>query len=500
MDILLTCDVGTTACKCTAFDPDGRAIAQARVEYGTDYPQPGWAQQSADDYLGAALQGLKQLAGRIDARCVRAIGMCGQMNGLIPVDGEGTALYPNIIHSDSRSAPQLEQIAREIDPADFYKLTGNRLDCHYTLPKLLWLRQNEPDVYARMRRAVQSKDYVYSHLTGVNGLTDYSDASLTIALDINKGRWAHELLRALGIDSSLMPELRTAHDLSGRLNSEAARFTGLVEGTPVAIGGGDGACAARGAGITEPGKSYCCIGSSAWVAQLTKAPVLDADARLFNYFDMDGEHNYTCGTLQCGAAAYDWMRGLMALDGAQGIADMESMAAQIEPGAGGVLFYPQLMGSRTPDWDPDDRGCLLGITLYHDRRHIARAVYEGVAYGLYACSEAMAQNGLPVNGLMLTGGGARSRLWAEILAALHRCGVSAHPNPGEATSLGAAIAAGVGAGVYSSYAEGAGKVRPAAKYEADEAWSKKYAALYDVYSRVHKSVSPLHKALSGLDA
>ena len=498
MDILLTCDAGTTACKCTAFDASGRAVAQARVDYPTEYPRPGWAQQNADLYADAALRGLKQLAARIDPRSVRAIGMCGQMNGLIPVDDEGNAIYPNIIHSDSRSAPQVALIERAIGANEFYKLTGNRLDCHYTLPKMLWLKQSEPDVFNRMRRVVQSKDYVYSRLTGVSGLTDYSEASLTIALDISAGRWADGLLRALDLDPALMPELRVSHDISGRLSADAARFTGLIEGTPVAIGGGDGACAARGAGITQPGRSYCCIGSSAWVAQLTQAPVFDAQARLFNYFDMDGEHNYTCGTLQCGAAAYDWMRGMLGLDGAQGIADMESLAGAVEPGAGGVLFFPQLMGSRTPDWDPYDRGCLLGLTLFHDRRHVTRAVYEGVAMGLYACSMAMAENGLPVDGLMLTGGGARSGLWPRILAALHNCEVGVHPDPGEATSLGAAIAAGVGAGVYASYADGAGRVHPARSFEADADWVRRYASLYDIYKEVHGRVSPLHIALGAL--
>ena len=176
MDIILTCDVGTTALKCTAFAADGRKLSDVRIEYGTEYPRPGWAQQSADMFADAALRGLRELAGGLDVRDVRVIGLSGQMNALIPVAADGRALYPRIIHSDARSAPQISEVAAHIAPDEFYALTGNRLDCHYTLTKLLWLRQHLPDIYRDMRWALQSKDYVYSRLTGRVGITDYSDA------------------------------------------------------------------------------------------------------------------------------------------------------------------------------------------------------------------------------------------------------------------------------------------------------------------------------------
>ena len=496
MDIILTCDVGTTALKCTAFAADGRKLSDVRIEYGTEYPRPGWAQQSADMFADAALRGLRELAGGLDVRDVRVIGLSGQMNALIPVAADGRALYPSIIHSDARSAPQISEVAAHIAPDEFYALTGNRLDCHYTLTKLLWLRQHLPDIYREMRWALQSKDYVYSRLTGRVGITDYSDASLTIALDINRGVWARDMLKELGLNPEVMPRILPSHDVSGRLSADAARFTGLLEGTPVSVGGGDGACAARGAGLKGLGEAYCCIGSSAWVAQFTRAPLLDSQARVFNYFDLDGEHNYVCGTLQCGAAAYDWARALMGLDGPGGIEAMEGMAQEIGPGADGVLFFPELMGSRTPYWDPHNRGCLCGFTLYHDRRHVARAVYEGVAQGLYSCGLAMAENGLPVSSLMLTGGGARSRLWPQMLAALYRCPVDVHSVPGEATSLGAAIAAGVGAGLYRSYAEGAALIRSSARYECDPGLAEAYERVYDVFRRVYGQVRPIHEALS----
>lgn len=495
MDIILVCDIGTTALKGVALSAEGARLASVRIEYPTEYPRPGWAQQSADMFADAAIDALGRLAQQINPADVRAIGLSGQMNALISVDGAGRALYPSIIHSDSRSAPQLDEIAARIAPDEFYALTGNRLDCHYTLPKLLWLRRHEPDAYARMRWAVQSKDYVYSRLTGRVGITDYSDASLTIALDMRRGEWADGLLRELGIDPAIMPRILPSHDVSGRLCAEAARATGLVEGTPVSVGGGDGACAARGAGLKAPGEAHCYIGSSAWVAQLAAQPLMDAKMRVFNYFDLDGRSYYVCGTLQCGAAAYDWARALMGLEGDDGIAAMEAMAREIAPGADGVMYFPELMGSRSPYWDPKNRGCLCGFTLYHDRRHVARAVYEGVAQGLYSCGLPMAEYGIPVRSLMLTGGGARSGLWPGMLSALFRCPVRVHSLPGEATSLGAAIAAGVGAGLYADYAQGASLIRSAGECVASAQEAAAYERVYALFSQLYDRISPIHRAL-----
>ncbi|MBO4883799.1 MAG: hypothetical protein J5602_00675, partial [Clostridia bacterium] len=393
----------------------------------------------------------------------------------------------NIIHSDSRAVEELGEIRAVIPPGDFYRLTGNRLDNHYTLPKILWLRKNRPEVYEKARWFLNTKDYLYARLTGEAGVTDYSDASLTIAMDIVRGEWAKGLLNDLGLDVERMPRILCGHDVSGRVSGGTARQTGLIEGTPVAVGGGDGACAARGSGLHEPGSAYCCMGSSSWVSQLTNAPVLDEKARVFNYLDMDGHSCHCCGTIQCGGDALNWaVKNLLDMS----IPEAERLAGSIQPGAEGVFFLPTLMGERTPYWDPNTRGVLWGFTLYHTRAHIARAVYEGIAFALNGCADVMRECGLPVKSLMLTGGGAQSLLWPDILASLAGVTTRVHSQPGEGTSLGAAIAAGVGMGMFD-YHEAASFITARSEHLPRADWQDAYAKVYPIYADIYARMKPL---------
>ncbi|MDO4739924.1 MAG: FGGY family carbohydrate kinase [Eubacteriales bacterium] len=491
---ILTCDAGTTGCKATLIDEAGEACASTIGAYDTLYPQPNWAEQDMEKIWPAVVGCIRELLGRVPARSIAAVGLTGTMNGCIPVDAQGSALANNIIHSDSRAWPQLEQIRAAISEEDFYRLTGCRLDHHYMLPKILWLRDERPEVFARAEKFLNTKDYIHGKLTGCFDSTDASDASLTIAIDVNRGCWAEGLLRELGLDAGRMAQIRPGHDVSDCVSAQAAALTGLLEGTPVAVGGGDGSCTARGAGLSKPGDAYCYIGSSAWVSQMTDKPLLDEQARVFNYLDMDGQSYLTCGTVQCGASAYNW--ALENLLGEKDFGTVEAMARQIAPGSEGVLFLPTLMGERTPYWDPNTRGSLVGFSLYHDRRHIARAIYEGVAFALTTCAQVMRECGRPVQSLMITGGGAKSGLWPQMLASL--CGVETrvHAAAGEATSLGAAIAAGVGVGMFAGYADAAGKVRARASYQPDERQAQAYAGVYPVYAQLYGRLKPIFDAIA----
>lgn len=499
-DLLLTCDAGTTGCKCTVFDARGTAVCSVKRSYPTLYPRPNWSEQDPDEIADAVFGGIRELLQQVSPQRIACVGLSGNMNGCIPVDQNGNALHANIIHSDTRTEKQVEQISKVIAHADFYQLTGNRLDPHYTLPKILWIKQNRPEIYRATRHWLNTKDYIYGKLTGRFGFTDYSDASLTIALDIKKRGWATELLRSLEIDEDTMPRILPGHDVRGRITRDVYRRTGLITGTPVAIGGGDGACTARGAGVVAPGSGYTYIGSTAWVSQIMQAPVFDEQERIFNYLDMNGENCHVCGTVQCGAAAFDWaIENLMGMDGgSRDISHMENMARQIQPGAEGVLFLPTLMGWRTPYWDANTRGCLMGFTLYHDRRHIARAVYEGIAYALDSCAEAMTECGAPMNSMMLTGGGARSGLWPDILAAVYDIPAKVHQSPGETTSLGAAIAAGVGIGLFSSYEDAASVVRARSVHAVNPQWREAYAQHYPIYAAIYERIKPINDAITRL--
>lgn len=495
--LILTCDAGTTGCKAAVFDEELREVFSASAAYDTFYPRPNWAEQDMDIVWKAAAGCIRTLAEKAGAENIAAVGLTGTMNGVVPVDARGNALCRNIIHSDSRAWPQLKEIASVISPKDFYRLTGCRLDHHYMLPKLLWLRENEPDVYAKASLFLNTKDFIHGKLTGVFDSTDPSDAGLTVALDINRRRWAETLLKDLGLDPGRMPAIRRGSDVRDRVSAQAARLTGLPEGTPVAVGGGDGSCAARGAGLSGKGSAYCYIGSSAWVSQMTDGPLPDEEMRLFHYPDMDGEHTLSCGTVQCGAASYNW--SLENLLGTGSFAEAEEMALSVKPGSEGVLFLPTLMGERTPYWDPNTRGALIGFSLYHGKKHIARAVYEGVAFALATSAGIMKELGCPVRSLMVTGGGARSGLWPQLLSSLMDVEARVHSDPGEATSLGAAIAAGAGTGIFRDLADGAGRVRAARSFIPDEEQKKAYAKVFPLYAAMYGRLKPLFDGIAGLD-
>ncbi len=499
-DLLLTCDAGTTGCKCTVFDARGEAVCSVRRSYPTSYPRPNWSEQDPQLIVEAVFGCIRELLQQVSPQRIACVGLDGTMNGCIPVDENGTVLHPNIIHSDTRTEKQVNEIAGVISQKDFYRLTGNRIDTHYTLPKILWIKENLPEVYRKTRWWLNTKDYLYGRLTGRFGYTDYSDASLTIALDINNRRWATELLQDLGVDAQRMPRLLAGHDVKGRITRDVYHATGLITGTPVAIGGGDGACTARGAGVYLPGSGYTYIGSSAWVSQITPAPVFDEEARIFNYLDMDGVSYHVCGTVQCGAAAFDWtLKNLLGGDdGMMEISRVENMARQIKPGAEGVLFLPTLMGSRTPYWDANTRGALMGFTLYHDQRHIARAVYEGIAFALNSCTEIMTECGAPIRSMMLTGGGARSGLWPDMLASIYGLETRVHKSPGETTSLGAAIAAGVGVGMFKTYEEAAGVVASRSSHPVNPVWQEAYAKYYPFYKGIYQQIKPTIDGIAAL--
>lgn len=501
---ILTLDAGTTGLKATLFAADGAILAKHVSQYEVELPQPGWAQQPALWIIGAAIEGAKRVLEQAEGLRVDVIGLSGTMNGCIPVAGDGEALYPNIIHSDIRAEKKLEEIERVLPKEAFYARTGNRLDMHYTLPKILWLREHHPEVYQSTRYFVNTKDVLYGWLTGRVGTTDYSDASLTGALRIHEREWDKELLRALGIDPGLMPEILPSHDVRGTLRREAAQAVGVAEGTPVSIGAGDGVCASHGAGLYTAGNAYMNLGSSAWLCTLSDAPVIDREMRIFNFLDMDGIRSNVCGTVQCAGAALDWALENLILPGqkpdSEAFNTMEEMADFTPMGAEGVFFLPTLMGERTPWWDASARGTLIGMTLYHERNHIARAIYEGIGQALHLCDSVMRENGLCYEALTLVGGGAQSRLWPQMLADIIGMETRVHAKSRQATSLGAAMAAGVGAGIFRDYEEASRMARYNDSYMPDAVRQAAYRRHYAVYRNLYGQMREAYKSIGAYQA
>jgi len=513
-DFILTYDIGTTGNKCTVFDSLGQEVMASTVPYGTIYPKPGWSEQ--DPYLlwQSVVTGTRELIERfgLDPESVAGIGISGHMNGCIPVDADGEALYNNIIHSDCRTGPQCERIRERLGLDSFYRITGNRPDPHYTLPKVLWLKEHYPDLYQKTSCFLNTKDYICYRLTDHMGITDYSDASLTCMLDLGKRDWAYDMLKTLDVDTGKLPELHCSYEVAGGLSGEAAALLGLIPGTPVTVGGGDGACATRGSGVKEPGDAYHYLGSSSWIGTLCDAPVFDRDARIFNYFDLDGRHKVVCGTVQSAAASYNWAMDMLgrapagsdpAMDGGEETSSafydrMEALARSSPIGANGLFFLPYLMGERTPHWDPNARGAFVGFTLYHTRGDMVRSVYEGVAYALRSVLDVFRDNQVGIRDMILIGGGAKSKLWNEMLCNVFSLPVKVHSCPDVATSLGAAIAAGVGVGIFRDFRTAAETVY-SRRCTPVEWECQEYEKYYRIYQSVYPRLKPVYDQIAGLE-
>lgn len=498
-DLILTCDAGTTGVKASAFTREGAAFASEVRAYPTIYPHSGWAQQRPDDVLAATADAIRVIVEKAGAARIAALVFTGTMNGCIPVDGAGNALYDNIIHSDVRTEKQAEAIAAAIPLADFYRVTGNRIDVHSGLPKYLWLKENQPGIYDHAEKFVNIKDYLYGRATGRTGCTDRSDASLCSCMDMQTGDWAWDILRELGVDAAKMPALQNSADVSATVCRAFADRTGLPEGLPVAVGGGDGACAAHGARRHKEGSTYMNMGSSAWVSAMSRTPVFDPQARVFNYFDLDPAVYDVCGTVQCGAAAFNWMTANLILPGSDpktwDFAALEKQAESVPAGAEGVFFLPTFMGERTPWWTAQATGALIGMTLYHTTAHVTRAVYEGVMQALSFCGAIMRENGVKIDSLMLIGGSAKSRLYAQLAASMFGVPVRVHVTPHEATSLGAAIAAGVGIGWYPDFAAAADIIRAQSVFEPKPDEAAAYARHAQVYRQLYPNMMQAYKLI-----
>lgn len=497
---ILTLDAGTTGVKCAAFTREGNALCSRVEAYKSYYPAPGWAQQRPEEQLMAALRAIRYVLETVDGDSCAALVFTGTMNGCIAVDEQGEALYDNIIHSDNRTEGECDLIRANISLMDYYRVTGNRIDVHSGLPKYMWLRKNAPEVYARTAAFVNIKDYLYGKFTGNVGCTDRSDASLCNCLDMHTGDWAWDILKVCGVDAEKMPRLRDSFDVSGTLNAEFAALTGLTAGLPVAVGAGDGSCAAHGARVHREGDAYMNIGSSAWVSAMSARPVIDREARLFNYFDSDGKNYNVCGTVQCGAAAFNWAIENLIFPGTN-VADcdfaaLEALANGIPAGAAGVMFLPTLMGERTPWWTAKASGTLIGFTQFHDRRHIARAVYEGVMQSLNMSRAILNENGVSIPSVMLIGGGAKSELWGQMCADMFGVPARIHATAHEATSLGAALTAGVGIGWYRDFADSAQYLKSKKTYApnaaAHEAYAKHLAVFRTLYPDMKRAYETLY--------
>ncbi|GAB1482427.1 xylulokinase [Treponema sp.] len=497
-ELILVYDIGTTSLKCAVFDVHGKERYTASASYETIYSGNGRAEQNATDYWEAAIASTKQLLedSSLNPSQIQVIGLSGHMNGCLPLDAEGRPLHNELIHSDTRSHLECNQIRALSPHQELYELTGNRVDEHFGLPKILWIKNKLPDVYKKTAFFVNSKDYLRFKLTSILGETDASDASLVCAMDLRRGTWASDFIAELDLDIGKFPRIRESCVVSGGLCPEASAALGLAPGIPVVIGAGDGSCATRGAGTMDEKTSYACLGSSAWISTLSPHPVMDQKMRMQNFYDLDGKKCNVCGTVQSAGIAVDWAMGLVNAN--KDFKAMEERISQIRCGADGVLFAPYLMGERTPYWDAEARGSFIGFSLGHSDAHLMRAVYEGVAFALKDVLNSYLELGFNLTELTLIGGGAKSQLWRSIFRNVLAIPTRLHGSPTNATSLGAAMAAAVGIGMYPNVDAATCMAIRTEYEELDQDQVNQYSKIYPVYGTLYGSLKSVFSGLHTL--
>jgi xylulokinase len=470
---LVGLDVGTTGAKAVAISPDGAIVAKAEEEYPLSTPRPGWSEQDPAHWWAASERALAA----VGARDASAIGLTGQMHGLVLLDGAGSVLRPAILWNDQRTAAECDEIEDRLGLTRLVELTGNRALTGFTAPKLLWVRKNEPDVYARVAHLLLPKDYVRLRLTGERAI-DVADASGTLLFDVAGRRWSDEVVAALDVPPEWLPPALESPSVSGETR----------DGVPVAAGAGDQAAGAVGVGVERPGAVSVVLGTSGVVFAALPEYRPDAEARVHTFCHAIPRTWHAMGVMLSAAGSLQWFRD------AVGAPAYDALLAEAEawpPGVEGVLFQPYLAGERTPHADPDARAAFTGISLRHDRGALARAVLEGVAYGLRDSLELLRELGVEAEVGRVSGGGARSELWLKIVASV--LGVPLERTAAEeGAAYGAALLGGIAAGVFDDAHEAVARcVRVRDRVEPDPEWQRIYDDGYARYRELYPTLRAL---------
>jgi xylulokinase len=444
--------VGTGGTRALLIDQSGRLVSSATEEHQPfASPKIGWAEQHPDDWWRATCLAVRKgLAGRnLSAKDIACVGFSGQMHGAVLLDEKDGVVRPALIWCDVRTEKQGRDLTRALGLQRLIQLTCNPALPNFTLTKVLWVRENEPENWRRARHLLLPKDYVRFRLTGERA-TDMADASGTLLLDVAHRRWSSEMLDAAALDESLLPKLYESPDVCAKVSAEGAAACGLAAGTPVVAGAGDQAAGAVGMGIVSPGTVSATIGTSGVVFAATDRPALDSRGRVHTFCHAIPGRWHVMGVTQAAGLSLRWFRDTLTLglnDAAASYDQLTAEAAKIPPGSDGLLWTPYLMGERTPHLDGSARGALVGLTASHTRGHIVRAILEGVAFSLRDTFTLFQEMNVPVNSIRLGGGGARSPLWRQIQADVY--GHSAEiVEAEEGAAYGAALLAGVGAGIW----------------------------------------------------
>jgi len=502
---VLAHDLGTTGNKATLYDPQGKLAGSAFYGYTTEYAHTRWAEQNPQDWWRAVCTSTRKLIQEtgVQPEHIACVTFSGQMMGCLPVDEHGNPLRNSIIWADQRATPQQDWLAKRIAPERVYQITGHRLSASYSLSKMLWLRDHQPEVFRRAHKFLHAKDYIVSRLTGAF-VSEPSDASGMNLMDIQQGIWSEEILQAAQVELDCLPRILRSIDVAGQVRREVAEEAGVPAGTPVVIGGGDGACAAVGAGAVREGSGYNYLGSSAWISLTTSRPIFDPQYRTFTFGHIVPGCVTPTGTMQAAGASYQWLRDQLCTaevetgqhQGANPYELMNQVAGSSPPGANGLIFLPYLMGERSPRWNPHARGAFLGLTIRHTRADMIRAVLEGVTLNMRIILDAFRAQGAQIEAMRVIGGGARGRFWNRILADIYGLPVHRLAILEEATSMGAALAGGIGVGLYPDFSLAEKMNQVVEVIEPDPAAQAVYERSYAIFEEAYRALVPVYESMA----
>ena len=447
--LFLGIDVGTGGTRAVLIDAAGKVVASQAAEHAPFRSEfPGWAEQDPENWWRAAQQSIRAVlaAAACTSSDIAAIGLTGQMHGAVLLDAEGKVLRPSLIWCDTRSAPQCDWLHATLGRERVIELTCNPALPNFTLTKILWVREHEPHVFARIAHILCPKDYVRLRLSGIYAM-DVQEASGTLLLDVTHRRWSREVAEAAGIPESWLPRVYESPEVCARITKSAAAQTGLAAGTPVVAGAGDQGAGAVGMGILQPGSVSATIGTSGVVFAATANPTRDPKGRLHTFCHAVPGVWHVMGVTQSAGLSFRWLKETFFAT--QDYDSLTVSAEKIPAGSQGLIWAPYLLGERTPHLDPEVRAAFAGISSVHAAAHFVRAVLEGVAYSLQDTFTLFAELGIPVSAVRLGGGGARGPLWRRIQAGIYNQTVEVLTAE-EGGAFGSALLAGVGAGHWSN--------------------------------------------------
>jgi xylulokinase len=502
MPYMMGIDVGTTGTRAVIVRPDGHVVAAALADHQPmRMPQPGWAEQDPEDWwqaaLGAVRKALEQA--QLKGSDIVAVGLSGQMHGVVLMDKTHAVLRPSLIWCDQRSQAQCDAITGKVGADRLIQLVSNPALTGFSAPKILWVRDHEPKIFERAAHFLLPKDFVRYRMTG-EFATDVSDASGTLLFDVTHRRWSSEMLTALEIDSGILPRAYESPEFTGEVSRETALVTGLAAGTPVVAGAGDQAASAVGNGIVLPGLTSATLGTSGVIFTYTDKPKLDPRGRIHTFCHAVPGKWHVMGVTQGAGLSLRWFKDLFGISESwyarQAGIDVYDLiireAENIPPGSDGLLFLPYLMGERTPHLDAQARGMWFGLTAAHTRGHLIRAILEGVAFSLRDSLEIFKELGIPVEEIRSSGGGSRNFTWREIQADIFGKELVIL-RESEGSAYGAAMLAGVGAKIYSSVEDSA---RQAIQVRERMTPKTKHVEIYDRQYEVYRNLYPAVQKLA----